>query len=315
MSRRRRLWVALLLNLALVAGEAGAGYMAHSVGLLAEAGHNLTDAAAVVLSLTALRLTLRSPTPSRTFGWHRSTILAAQANATAVVLVALVIAVGAVQRLVHPEAAHGGIMAAASVVALAVNAAAARVLHEPHAGGAGAGARRDLNMRANVLHMAGDSAASAGVALAGLIILFGGPRLSDPAVSLAIAALVAWEGVGLVRESAEVLLESTPADVDLDQVAAVARSVGGVEDVHDLHVWSLSSEVRALSAHLVLAGHPSLEEAQATGGEVKLALARRFGIGHSTLELECETCVAEPAEGEIVTLGTMRGHSVDAREI
>ena len=287
MTRERRLLLALGLNAVIVAAQALAGALAHSLGLLAEAGHNATDAAALVLSLAAVRLTRRPATPARSFGWHRSTILAAQVNAAAIIGVTALIGYGAVVRLLHPRSVQGGIMVGVSLGALVVNAAAAWALNEHPA----PGRRTDLNMRTNVLHMAGDAGASAGVALAGLAILLTGARWIDPAVSLAVGALIAWEAARLVRESTDVLLESTPVDIDVALLARVAESVPGVEEIHDLHVWSLSSDVRALSAHLILDGHPTLEEAQATGLLVKQAIAASFGIGHATFELECEACV------------------------
>jgi len=141
------------------------------------------------------------------------------------------------------------------------------------------------------LHMAGDALASLGVALAGLVILLtGGLLWLDPVVSMAIGVLIAVEAFRLVRKAAEVLLESTPRDVDLDRLTAAMAGVDGVETVHDLHVWSLSSEVRALSAHVVLAGHPSLEQAQVVGERIKVAVGSPFAIAHSTLELECDPC-------------------------
>jgi cobalt-zinc-cadmium efflux system protein len=175
------------------------------------------------------------------------------------------------------------------VVALAafvVNAGAALALREHGS---------DLNMQSALLHMAGDAAASLGVALAGLVIvLTGGFLWLDPAVSMAIGVLIAVEAFRLVRQASEVLLESTPKDIDLDQLTVAMAAVEGVETVHDLHVWSLSSEVRALSAHVVLAGHPSLEEAQVVGERVKVAVGAPFALAHVTLELECEAC----ADGE-----------------
>ena len=286
MSREARLTLALILNVVVVAAQAVFGLVGHSVGLLADAGHNLTDVAALGLSLVAVRLTRRAPTPARSFGWHRSTILAAQVNATAIIAVAAVIGVESVRRLMHPSTPAGGLMIVVAAGTLLVNTAAALVLSDRS---------RDLNMRANVLHMAGDAAASAGVVVAGALVLLFDAHWADPVASLAIGLLIAWEAVGLVRESTDVLLESTPEDLDVDQLARFVTALPGVEEVHDLHVWSLSSEVRALSAHVVLSGHPTLEEAQVTGTRVKSAIAQPFGIAHATLELECEACVDDEA--------------------
>jgi len=250
---------------------------------LADAGHNLSDVAAIVVSLVAVQWARRGPTAARSFGYHRGTILAALANAAMIVAASFFIAYEGVRRLIHPQAVRGGLVVGVALAAFAVNAGAALILRERGS---------DLNMRSALLHMAGDALASLGVAVAGLVILLtGGFLWLDPVVSLAIGMLIALEAFRLVRQAAEVLLESTPKDVDLDHLTAAMGDVGGVEAVHDLHVWSLSSEVRALSAHVVLAGHPSLEEAQIVGERIKSAVGGPFAIAHSTLELECEPCV------------------------
>lgn len=287
MSRSRRLGIALGLNLALAVGQVAFGLVAHSLGLLADAGHNLSDVAAVVVSLVAVRWARRAPTAERSYGYHRGTILAALVNAATILAVTGVILYEGLRRLGDPQPIEAGIVVGVALAAFAANAGAAVVLREKGS---------DLNMRSALLHMAGDAIASLGVAMAGLVILVTGRFLwLDPVMSMGIGVLIAVEAFQLVRQAAEVLLESTPRDVDLDRLTATISTVAGVETVHDLHVWSLSSEVRALSAHLVLAGHPSLEEAQVVGERVKSAVAAPFSIAHSTLELECEPC-AEPDE-------------------
>jgi cobalt-zinc-cadmium efflux system protein len=282
LSRTRRLGIALGLNVALVAAQVLFGLVAHSLGLLADAGHNLSDVAAVVVALVAVRWARRVPTAERSYGYHRGTILAALLNAATILAVTGVILHEGFRRLAHPEPVQAGVVLAVALVAFAVNAGAALVLREKGP---------DLNMRSALLHMAGDAVASLGVAAAGLVMLLTGRFLwLDPVVSVAIGVLIAVEAFRLVRQAAEVLLESTPSDVNLDRLTTAMSAVEGVETVHDLHVWSLSSEVRALSAHLVLAGHPSLEEAQVVGDRVKAAVAAPYSIAHSTLELECEPC-------------------------
>jgi cobalt-zinc-cadmium efflux system protein len=285
--RSSRLTVVLAINLLLVAGQAIAGLAAHSLGLLADAGHNLTDVGALLVSLVAVRLALRRPTASRSYGYHRSTVLAAQANAAGLLLVTALISVEAIRRLAHPAAVKGGLVVAVALIAVLFNGLAALLLVERDG--------HDLNMRAALLHMLADAGTSAGVAVAGLVILLtGGMAWLDAAVSLVVAAVIAVQALMLVREANAVLLESTPAGLELDRLVAAMKAVGGVEEVHDVHAWSLSSEVTALSAHVVLTGHPSLEEAQALGEQVKSAVAG-FGIAHITLELECETCVTGDA--------------------
>jgi cobalt-zinc-cadmium efflux system protein len=278
--------MALMLNIAVIVGQVIAGVAASSVGLLADAGHNLTDVAAIALSLYAIRLTRRPPDSSRSFGYHRTTVLAAQANAAVLCAVTGIIAYESVVRLLHPHWVRGGLVVVAAVGALIANAVAARLLFERHG--------RDLNVRAAMLHMAADALASAGVAVAGAVILLaGGLAWLDPLVSLAIAVLIGVQSLALVRDSADVLLESTPSGLDMHALVETVTAVAGVEEVHDVHAWSLSSEVSALSAHVVLLGHPSLEEAQMVGDAVKAAIAGSFGITHATLELECETCVTD----------------------
>jgi cobalt-zinc-cadmium efflux system protein len=282
--RSRRLMIVLAINLLVVIGQVTAGLAGHSLGLLADAGHNLTDVVAVVLSLVAVRLTRRPATAARSYGYHRSSVLAAQANAALIIAMAMIIGFEGFRRLNHPHPVSGGLVVAVALGALLANAAAAALLHER--GG------HDLNMRSALLHMAGDALASGGVAIAGAVIAFtGGWYLLDPLVSIGVAALIAVQAVRLVRDAADVLLESTPSGLDMARLTTTMSGVSGVEDVHDVHAWSLSSEVRALSAHVVLSGHPTLEQAQVVGEAVKAAIAGPFAIAHATLELECETCV------------------------
>jgi len=285
--RTRRLAIALGLNLAIAAGQLAGGLAAHSTGLLADSGHNVTDAAGVAASLIAVRWALRPRDPSRTFGYHRSTILAALANAAIIAAVTAAIVVGAIDRLLHPVRVDGGPVVAVAGAALIVNAVAALVLSERTG---------DLNMKASAFHMAGDALASLAVVGAGaLLIADPALRWADPLSSLAVAALILAGAYRIMRASVDVLLESAPADLDLGALTTTMADFSGVAEVHDLHVWSLSSEVRALSAHLVLTGHPTLEEAQAIGDRVKSAIASPYAIAHATLELECERC----ADGEV----------------
>ena len=282
MTRSRRLGVALGLNVVLVVAQAGFGLAADSLGLLADAGHNLSDVAAVVVSLVAVQWARRAPTAERSYGYHRGTILAALANAAMILAVSAFILYEGVRRLGDSRPVEGGLVVVVALAAFVINAGSALVLREHGC---------DLNMRSALLHMVADAAASLGVAAAGAVILLTGRfEWLDPVVSMAIAGLIAVEAFRLVRQATEVLLESTPKDVKLDRLTATIGAVEGVETVHDLHVWSLSSDVRALSAHVVLAGHPSLEEAQVVGERVKEAVAKPFAIAHSTLELECEPC-------------------------
>jgi cobalt-zinc-cadmium efflux system protein len=306
-SRELRLRLVLGLNVALAGALVIAGFVAHSLGLFAGAGDTITDIAAVLLSLLAVRLARRTPTAQRSFGYHRSTILAAQANSAVILVVCGVIVIEGVRRLQHPPDVHGGTVLVVAAVAAMVNGLAAVVLH---------GDRHDLNMRAVMLDTVGDAAANVGVAVAGAVILLsGGYQWLDPAVSIAIAVAIAARAVRLLQQTADVLLESTPAGMDLGALASTITAVDGVDAVHDIHAWSLSSEVRAMSAHLVLSGHPTLEEAQVVGDRVRATVGPGFGIAHATLELECESCVQEDGEpcAELLDSAATSGTSAPLR--
>lgn len=283
--RQQRLAVALVANVLLVAGELVAGAIASSLGLVADGVHNLTDVVGVALALVAVRYSTRAATAQRTFGYHRATILAASANAVLLLGATTWLVIEAVRRLISPVSVTGWIVLVVSLVGAGINAGSARLLHEHVAEGPG-----DLNMRAATVHLAADAVASVAVAVAGLVILLTGRLFRlDPVATLVVGCFIAVQAWRLLRESGDVLLESTPAHLDLDRLAATMAQVTGVQEVHDVHAWSLSSEVHALSAHVVVTGHPTLEEAQQVGDRVKASLAP-YRIRHATIELECEAC-------------------------
>jgi len=276
------------VNVTLAVGQVVAGVVAHSTGLLADAGHNITDVAGITMSLVAVRWALRPRSPEHSFGYHRGTILAALGNAAIIAAVTVAIIVVGVERLVHPRPVQGGIVVGVALGAFMVNALAALMLREGDS---------DLNMRGAALHMTADATASLVVAAAGgLILVDAHLRWADPVASLAVGTLIIIEAYRLLRVSLDVLLESAPADLDLAALTGAMVTIPGVAEVHDLHVWSLSSEVRALSAHVVVVGHPTLEQAQAIGDRVKEAVAGPFTIAHTTLELECERCTDDESD-------------------
>ena len=277
-----RLRAALVLNVAVVVAQVVAGFVASSVALISDAAHNLTDVAAIALSFGAVKMARRAPTGARSFGWLRGGVLAAQANAAAILVLSGLLLVTSALRLLSPPPVSGGIVLVAAGVAFAVNAGSAVALR--HAA--------DLGTRSALLHLVSDALASLVVALAGLVVwLTGGWHVLDPAASAVVALLVLRSGWQLLRQANAVLLEGTPRDVSPADVVATMRAVPGVESVHDLHVWSLDGARHALSVHVVVSGHPTLEEAQAVATEVKRAVSAPFGIAHATVELECEGCV------------------------
>ena len=286
--RHQRLVTALVLNVVVVVGQVGWGLVAHSLGLLADAGHNFADVAALGIAVFALRYAVRAPTTARSFGHHRATILAALANGGLLLAVTVVIAVEAVVRLTNPRPVHGGIVAIVALGAALLNGTGAALVHERPVR---KGARGDLNVSAATSHLLADTSMSLAVAVAGVVIvLTHGTAWLDPAVSLVVCAAIAVQAVRLLYRSADVLLESTPHGVDLPVLVSAIHEVPGVVDVHDLHVWSLSSELHAMSAHVAVSGHPSLEQAQATGEQIKDLVGARFSIAHATVEMECEAC-------------------------
>jgi cobalt-zinc-cadmium efflux system protein len=284
--REKRLATAIALNVAIVVAQIVAGVAAGSLGLLADAAHNLTDVLAITVSLIAVRLTRRPLTRQRSFGFHRATVLAALFNAASILAVCVFVLVEAAQRLRNPEPVEGGIVVAFAALGAVCNGVAALVV---------ADRSNDVNMRGAMLHLTSDAITSVAVAVCGAIMLMTGSWYwLDPAIALVISVLIAWQGWKLAKSAMEILLESTPDGLDPDEVAVAIAAVEGVDAVHDLHAWSLSSEMRALSAHIVVSGHPTLEDAQVVAGRVKRALAVDFGIAHATIELECEPCAPDP---------------------
>lgn len=301
--RQQRLVLAIVLNIAVVVAQIIWGLLAHSLGLLADAGHNLADVAGLAIAVIALRYSLRSATMARSFGHHRATILAALANGGLLLAVTAFVAIDAVIRLLHPTPVHGGVVAIVALGAAALNGIGATLVHERPAR---PGGQSDLNMSAATLHLLSDAAVSLAVAAAGLVIvLTHGTYWVDPVVSLVVCVAITNQAVRLLHRSADVLLESTPKAIDPEAVLAAVREIATVVDVHDLHVWSLSSDLHAMSAHVALSGHPTLEQAQATGEQIKDLVAQQFDIAHATIEMECEAC-PEPDPCALETLEPVR---------
>jgi cobalt-zinc-cadmium efflux system protein len=289
--RERRLLLALGLNIGIVVGQVIAGVVAHSLGLIADAAHNVTDATALGLSAYAVRMSRRPANAQRSYGFHRSTVLAAQANAAGILVVTGFVAVEAVRRFADPGVVTGKVVLIVALGAAAANATAMLSLSERHLHDHAPNRAADLGVRSAMIHLAGDTVASIGVAIAGAMILIThGTYWLDPAVSLAIGAAIAWQGWRLLRDTTAVLMEGSPAGLDVAALTSTIESLQGVDEVHDLHVWSLSSNVNALSAHLVLAGQPSLEQAQRISVNAKAAISAPFAIAHATFELESATC-------------------------
>jgi cobalt-zinc-cadmium efflux system protein len=255
--------------------EVVAGYAAGSLALMADAGHMLTDAASLGLALFAAWLGSRPATPERSFGFRRAEILAALANGVALVAIAIWIAVEAVQRLRDPLEPKGGWVLAVGVVGLVLNLAAARVLH-----GRGSAS---LNVQGALRHVLADVLASVGVIAAGAIVLLTGWDRADPLIGLGIGVLVLASSWTLLRDSVGILLESTPRDLDAEEVGRAMVDIADVQEVHDLHVWTITSGFPSLSAHVLVA--PGAD-CHAKRRELDRMLAERFGLTHTTLQVE-----------------------------
>jgi cobalt-zinc-cadmium efflux system protein len=262
-----------------MAAEVAGGILTGSLALLADAGHMLSDAGALGLSLFAAWIAERPPTPRRSYGYYRAEILAALANGAALIAIALWIVVEAAGRLGEPPEVLGGAMLAVACGGLAVNLASLWIL--------GASTSGSLNLRGAWLHVFTDMLGSVAAGAAALSIWAFGWNWADPAASLLIAALVAFSAWGLVRESVAVLMESTPTHIDPDQVREAIAGVAGVRGVHDLHIWTITTGLEALSAHTVVESGAAPEEVLACIREV---LSGEFKIDHVTIQFEAADC-------------------------
>jgi cobalt-zinc-cadmium efflux system protein len=292
---RRLLAGALVLIVALMAGEVVAGAFAHSLALLADAGHMLTDAAALAMALGAAVMAERPPEGRWTWGFRRLEVLAAQVNGATLALLAAFIVYSAVRRLISPPDVHGGIVLGVALVGVAVNIAATALLARA--------SRESINVRGAFLHVLTDLAAFVGTAVAGGLVLLTGWSRFDPIASLVVAALMLWAALGLLRESGGILLELSPRGLDPEEVGRTIASVEHVVEAHDLHVWTVTSGFPSLSAHVLV-----LPEADCHGvrRRIEEVLHDRFGLEHTTLQVDH----APPATLELTKLG---GHGLPGR--
>ena len=282
--------IGIALNLGFVLIEATFGIIAGSLALVADAGHNLSDVLGLVLAWGASLLVARRPTPRRSYGLRRASILAALANAVTLLAALGIIAWEAIGRFRQPAPVEGGPVIAVALVGIAINAGTALLFLR--------GRHDDLNIRGAFLHMAADAGVSFGVVVAGIVILATGWLWLDPVVSLAIVAIVFVSTWGLFRESVDLALDAAPQGIDVAAVRDYLASLPGVTDVHDLHIWAMSTTETALTVHLVLPGeHPR----DALLGQIARELHDRFGIEHITVQVEaaasgngCASALASP---------------------
>lgn len=275
-AHRGRLAWALALTLAYMVAEAFGGLWTGSLALLADAAHMLSDAAALALSLFAVRIAQKPPTAERTFGFYRTEILAALVNGATLVAISVFIFLEAYERWQQPLEIKGLEMMAIAAGGLLVNLVSLRIL--------AAGRAESLNLRGAWLHVLTDALGSVQALIAGLLIWLYGWHWADPVVSVLIGLLVIYSALSLLREAVAVLMEGTPAHIDVAEVRAAIARLPGVRSVHDLHVWTITSGLESLSAHVVCEGRPRTEVL----AEIRETLTRRFGIEHQTIQLEPE---------------------------
>ena len=279
-SAAARIRLALLLTAVVLVVEVVGGLWAHSLALLSDAGHVVTDLVVLALSLFALRQVQRPATARRTFGYQRVGILVALVNALLLAAIVVGIVIEALRRLQDPSVVHGGLMAAAAVVGLVISLVIARSLQP---------LQRDLTVRSALVHILGDAWASGGIIVAGLLIVVTGWLAVDPLLSIAIAALIAWSAWRVLSAALDILMESTPPDLQTDAVVTSVKRVPGVRDLHDLHIWSLGAQSRAMSAHLLI-DDQRVTQAQDILAEVREVLAHEFEIEHTTIQFESLVC-------------------------
>lgn len=285
---QRVLRISLALTFAYILLTLFAGLRAHSLALVSEAGHNASDFLALLLSFVAVHLQARPASEKKTYGYHRAGVLAAFVNALTLIVIAGWISLEAVERILHPVPVGSRLMMIVAAVGVAINGVLTLML---------ARVSRDINMRGAFVHMLGDTLSTAAVILGGAIILATGRQWVDPALSLLIAALIFWSSLAIMRETLNILLEGTPRGLSLSEVRQAMQQVAGVCDVHDLHVWSLTSSLHALSCHVVIPDIPPSESAlilAALNGELR----EHFHIHHTTIQFEnCKTAECTLTQG------------------
>jgi cobalt-zinc-cadmium efflux system protein len=284
-TNQRRLLIALAITGLMTIVELVGGLISNSLALLGDAGHMFTDTLALGLSLVALTLAKRPASQNRTYGFHRAEVLAALTNGTILILISVYIFYEAYQRFVEPPEVRGGLMLAVATIGLVANLVGISILRSA--------SRDNLNVKGAFLHMWGDTVSSLGVIAAGVTILVTGWTIADPIISILIGALILRGAVGLVLESSDILLEAVPKHLDVIQIGNALKGIRGVRDVHDMHLWTITSGMHALSCHVLIEDQMVSNSTQIVE-EINETLSQKFGIAHSTLQLECEECKNSP---------------------
>jgi cobalt-zinc-cadmium efflux system protein len=282
----RPLVITLGITIAFMLAEFIGGILSNSLALLGDAGHMLVDVLALALSLFAASLARRPSTLNRTFGYHRVEIMAALANGSVLVLVSAFIFYEAVQRFNSPPDVEAPLMLIVAVAGLFSNLAGIFLLRK--------GAKTSLNLKGAFWHMLGDMISSVGVIAAGIVIALTRWTQADAVVAMAIGVVILWGAIRLVKDSTDILMEAVPRNINAAAVVKELEQVPGVEELHDIHIWTITSGIVALSAHLMIQDQ-MVSLSTAVRDDVNRVLAEKFGITHTTLQLECSRCEACPS--------------------
>ena len=279
---RKGLLIALSITLFMMIAEIVGGIMSNSLALLSDAGHMFTDTLALALSFFAMKFADMPATEKKTYGFYRLEILAALLNGVILVLISLYIIYEAYQRILNPPAVQGALMLIVAVIGLIVNIIGALFLVKHR--------HSTLNIRSAFLHIIGDAVSSVGVIIGAVVIFYTGWFLIDPVLSILIALGIIAGSYGLVTESVNILLESAPSHINIEAVAAEIAMVNGVREAYHVHIWTITSGVYALSAHVIIDDMP-VSGSRELLKDIQHRLAERFKIIHSTIQFECERCV------------------------
>jgi cobalt-zinc-cadmium efflux system protein len=293
---QRVLRISLVATLAYVVLTLLAGLRAHSLALVSEAGHNASDALALLLSFVAVHFQSRPATDQKTFGYQRAGVLAAFLNALTLILISVWIGFEAVRRFAEPVHVQPSLMMVVAAAGVVMNGVIAAMLWR---------CSQDVNLRSVFIHMLGDTLSTAAVIVGGVAILFTGMTWIDPALSLGIAALILWSSISIVRETLNILLEGTPRGLSLSHIRTTLEDIDGVEDIHDLHVWSLGSQTHALASHVTIADIPPSESARILE-QINGTLRENFRIHHTTIQFEHGEC--EVAHGCVMAVEEISAH-------
>ncbi len=284
-ANQRRLLIALSITALMTIVELAGGLISNSLALIGDAGHMFTDTMALGLSIFALNLTKRPANQTKTYGYYRAEILAALVNGTILIVVSVYIFYEAYRRFVEPPEVQGGLMLVVAVIGLVANVVGISILRSA--------SRDNLNVKGAFLHMWSDTLSSIGVIAAGAIIFVTGRTIADPIISIIIGILILRSAGGLVWEAVNILLEAVPQHLDVGRINDAVRKIRGVKDIHDVHLWAITSGIYAMSCHLLIEDQMVSNCTQIVE-EVNRTLSQEFGISHSTVQLECEECENSP---------------------